>query len=69
MNGLSAQDAQAIWQCIREHASGLIVSITTVIGAATVLYRLLASEVTGIKSEGLLGRAAHWLSVLGLNKK
>jgi hypothetical protein len=69
MNSQNVQDLQAIWECIRTHASGLVASALTVIGAATVVFRLLAAEVTGIKTEGLLGRAAHWLSVLGLNKK
>lgn len=63
------QDLQAIWACIREHGGALVTSVMTVIGAATILFRLLASEIAGIKSEGLLGRAAHWLSILGLNKK
>jgi len=68
-NSPNVVDLQALIECVRTHASGLIASALTIIGAASVVYRVLASEVAGIKSEGILGRVAHWIGVLGLNKK
>lgn len=59
----------AVAACVREHAPALATQAATVVGGATILFRLISAERTGIKAEGLLGRLADILGALGLNKK